>query len=139
MFTGPPPSSVIFSKSHENRHLSTGKPLEEPAVAGDEIEGGEAIARFPARFAINQVLRIALVRGHAKENQLDGAFARVFVVVAQEFLAARIAEGQFLFELARQRLFGGFAGFYFAAGKLPLQRVRLRGLALADQDAAFTL
>src|SRR5215469_5218092 len=121
MFTGPPPSSVIHPKSHEKRSLSTAapdatKPVKEPAVAGDEIEIGEAIARFPARFAVNQVLRIALIRGHAKENQLDGAFARVCIVVAQELLAARVADGQFLFKLARQRLFGRFAGFDFAAG-----------------------
>src|SRR5258706_12845876 len=42
-------------------------------------------------------------------------------------------------QLARHRLLGRFAGFHLAAGKLPLQRVGLLGLALSDENQSFAL
>ena len=70
-----------------------------PATKSKAAEAGSCL---PAHFAVNQVLVIKHSKAsHAEEDQRDGGFARIFIVVAQNLWAACAANRQFLFKLAR--------------------------------------
>ena len=55
-----------------------------------------------------------------------------------KFLADRGCDAQFFEKFARQRLGGRFAGFDFAAGEFPLQRVGVVAPPLANQNFRIT-
>jgi nitrogen fixation NifU-like protein len=84
----------------------------------------------------DEVLRLAFEGGDAQEDELDGIFAGVGVEVALDLAGLGVVNGEFLFELAGERLFWRFAGFDFTAGEFPFEGMRLGGGALADEDFA---
>jgi hypothetical protein len=75
---------------------------------------------------------------HGKELQVDSAAMAVVVADVGDVGANGCANPQFLIQFAGQRLLRALAGLDLAAGKLPQQRHRLIGTALADQHQAIT-
>ena len=68
------------------------------------------------KISSNSAVRIAITMAGAKNFLADGGI-----------------DAQFLAKFARQRLGGRFAGLDFAAGKFPLQCVRIVAPPLANQ------
>src|ERR1035441_5920141 len=108
-------------------------------VAFHKIETAEGLCRLPAHLVEYQVDWLALEFGDAEKKEPDGIAARIGVLVVRDLRAGGAPDSQFLFQFAVEGLGGRFALFHFAAGKLPLERVRLVRLAPPDQDLAFAL
>ena len=69
--------------------------------------------------------------------QIDGAAVTIVVANVGNARPNFCVNPQLFLEFASKGLFRTFALFDLAAGKLPLQRHRLIGTALADQDKAL--
>jgi len=82
----------------------------------------------------DEIARLAFERSHPKENQLDRVFAWIREEIARDLLAGGVADAEFFFQFAGQRLLGNFAWLHFAAGKFPLERMRLGRRAPAYQN-----
>src|ERR1035438_3518564 len=103
-------------------------------VAFHEIQAGELALGMPAQVVKDEVLRLAGEVANAKEDELDGVFPGIGEEITGHHLARGARDAEFLLQFAGQRLFRALAGLHFAAGELPLQRMRLLGHALSHQD-----
>src|SRR5690606_34717015 len=86
-----------------------------------------------------QGLGVARELRHAIEDEQDGRAPRVAVLVTGDLVSDLSGDAEFLGQLALEGLTRRFPGLDLAAGELPLERVRVAGLALANQDETVAL
>src|ERR1035438_346190 len=110
--------------------------LQKPDVAFHEIEGSELGARRPPHLLENHVAGFAFELGYSKEDQADGVFSRVGVLIVCDFLAADAMDIQLFGEFALERLRQRFAAFHFPTRELPFQGMGLPRFTLADEEPA---
>ena len=113
-----------------------GEVADKAAVGGEELVLGKFLKLDPFELVEDFVLEFAFERRHGEELQVNGASVAVVVPDVGNPGPDLCADAQFFLEFASEGLFRAFALLDFAAGKLPLQRHRLVGTALADQDKA---
>ena len=82
------------------------------------------------------VFELAFEGGDGEKLQVDGAAVAVVMADVGDARADFCVDSEFFLEFASKGLFRAFAMLDFAAGKLPLQRHRLIGASLADQDSS---
>jgi hypothetical protein len=114
-----------------------GKVADESAVGGEEFVLGKFFEPDPLQLVEDFVLQLALEGWHGEELQIDCSTMAVVVADTGYALSDLCVDAQFFIEFASEGLFGAFTLLNFAAGKLPLQRHRLVGAALADQDQSI--
>ena len=83
--------------------------------------------------------RLALKIRHGEEQQMHMAATRIFVLIAGQFTTNSRVNFQLFPQLARQRLLRRFAQLYFAARKLPLERMPIRLPALSNQNLSVAM
>ena len=80
---------------------------------------------YPADLLEDSSFRLALEGVYRKEQQMNTAAAGVVIFIASKFGTDLRLNPQLFAQLANQRLLRSFAGFHFAPGKLPLQRMSI--------------
>ena len=105
----------------------------ESSIGGEKVVGGQVFKLGPAHFVVNAVLDFAGEIMHGEELQIYRAAVTVVVADVGDLGTNYCMNAKLFFQFARKRFFRAFAGFDFAAGKLPLRGHGLVWTALADQ------
>ena len=111
------------------------QPLDEFHVSLQEIEFREALRLRPPELLKDTIARLPRELRHGMEDQQNCCLAGIAELIALHLGTDPRAKRQFFFELSAQRLWRAFAGLDLAAGKLPLERMRLVWFPAANQDA----
>jgi len=117
-----------------SEQFSFGEIADEATVSGKEVVCGQVFERHPAEVIEDTVFNFALKGIHGKKLQVDGASIAVGVTDADDGSADAGPYAKFLVKLTHKGLLRSFAGFDFSAWELPLERHRLIGTALADEN-----
>ena len=115
------------------QQLAFGEVADQAEVGGEEVVGGQRAQRSPADFVEDAVVDFAGELADHEELKVDGAAVAIAMAYLRDPGADDSRNAEFLVELAREGLLGGFAGFNLAAGKFPLQAHGLVRPALADE------
>src|SRR3954452_7842566 len=99
---------------------------------------GEALRRLPCDTLEREALRIANEIRDQVEHKKDGCPLRIRPRIADHLTPNARLNSEFLFEFTSQCVGRRLAAFDFASRKLPLQAVRIRLLALTNEDATVT-
>ncbi len=113
-----------------------GEPLHEIQIAIEEIIAAQSLSIFPLDLLERAGLRLACVVHNLEEDQEDRRALQDPVFVPDNFGADLRLYAKFFLKLAGQRFHGSFAALDFSSGKLPLERVPVVALALADEQFA---
>ena len=115
------------------------QPAHKRHIAFQEIVLWQPVALYPCDLRKVEVRGLAREFGDLKKYKARHVARAVAEVVALDFIADPRVDAQFFAQLARQRFARFFAGFDFAARKLPLEPVSSARLSLSDKNQAGAL
>jgi hypothetical protein len=118
--------------------LSRRQVPDQPTVGSKEVIAWQLFQLDPLKLLENAILKLPSELMHGKELQIHSAAMTIVVANVSDLRTNFSLNPKLFVQLPCEGLFGAFASLNLSTRELPLQRHRLVGAALADQNFAAT-